>query len=110
MFVPQAKKAEFIACVQRSVPIDKEFGALRVFDAWADDSPGVARINSYSHATQLEESENIVFSWIEWPTKALCDAAWPLIVRDPHMSTEANPMPYDYKRMLRGGFQTIVNA
>ena len=110
MVVPQANKAAFIAHVKQSIPIYKEYGALRVFDAWADDLPGAGRINSYGHAVQLEESENIVFSWIEWPTKAMRDAAWPLIVRDPRMSTEANPTPYDFKRMLRGGFQTIVNS
>jgi TetR/AcrR family transcriptional regulator, transcriptional repressor for nem operon len=110
MVVPQANKAAFIEHVQRCIPVYKEYGALRVVDAWADDLPGAGRINSYGHAAQLEEGENIVFSWIEWPTKALRDAAWPLILRDPRMSSEVNPMPYDYKRMLRGGFETIVNG
>ncbi len=110
MVVPQANKAAFIAHVQQCIPIYKEYGALRVFDAWADDLPGAGRINSYGHAVQLNESENIVFSWIEWPTKAMRDAAWPLILRDPRMSPDTNPMPFDAKRMLRGGFQTIVTA
>ena len=113
MVVPQANKAAFIAHVQQSIPIYKEYGALRVVDCWADDLPGglaSGRINSYGNAVQLEEGESIVFSWIEWPTKAMRDAAWPLIVRDPRMSTDANPLPYDYKRMLRGGFQAIVNG
>ena len=110
MVVPQANKAAFIAHVQQSIPIYKEYGALRVFDAWADDLPGAGRINSYGHAMQLEAGENIVFSWIEWPTKALRDAAWPLILRDPRMHPDVNPMPFDVKRMLRGGFETIVNG
>jgi uncharacterized protein YbaA (DUF1428 family) len=112
MVVPEANKAAFIAYVQQCIPIYKEYGALRVFDAWADDLPGglaSGRINSYGHATQIEEGENIVFSWIEWPSKAMRDTAWPLILRDPRMNPEVNPMPYDFKRMLRGGFQTIVN-
>ncbi len=110
MVVPQANKAAFIAHVQQCIPIYKEYGALRVFDAWADDLPGAGRINSYGHATQLSESENIVFSWIEWPTKAIRDAAWPHILRDPRMSPDMKPMPFDAKRMLRGGFQTIING
>ncbi|MGB4117192.1 MAG: DUF1428 family protein [Polaromonas sp.] len=110
MVVPQANKAAFIAHVQQCIPVYKEYGALRVFDAWADDLPGTGRINSYGHAVQLEGGENIVFSWIEWPTKALRDAAWPLILRDARMNPDVNPMPYDFKRMLRGGFETIVNS
>ncbi len=110
MVVPEANKEAFIKHVQQSIPIYKEYGALRVFDAWADDLPGAGRTNSYGHAMQLEAGENIVFSWIEWPTKAMRDAAWPLILRDPRMSPEENSMPSDAKRMLRGGFQTIVTA
>ncbi|MFM7332046.1 MAG: DUF1428 family protein [Brachymonas sp.] len=110
MVVPQAKREAFIAHVKQSIPIYKEYGALRVLDSWADDLPGGGRINSYSHAVQLQEGEALVFSYIEWPSKAVRDAAWPRILRDPRMHPDVNPMPYDYKRMLRGGFQTIVQA
>ena len=81
-------------------------------ECWADDVPHnlqEGRINSYGHAVQLLEGEAVVFSWIEWPFKAMRDAAWPLILRDPRMSQENNPMPFDVKRILRGGFQTNVN-
>lgn len=110
MVVPQANKAAFIKYVLHCIPIYKEYGALRVFDTWADELPGAGRTNSYANAVQLAKGESIVFSWIEWPTRALRDAAWPLILRDPRMSPEINPMPYDYKRMLRGGFQTIASV
>jgi TetR/AcrR family transcriptional regulator, transcriptional repressor for nem operon len=109
MVVPQANKAAFIEHVKQSIPIYKEHGALRVVDCWADDLPS-GRVNTYGHAVQLEDGEAVVFSWIEWPFKAMRDAAWPLILRDPRMHPDHNPMPFDMKRMLRGGFQTIVNG
>jgi TetR/AcrR family transcriptional regulator, transcriptional repressor for nem operon len=109
MVVPQANKAAFMEHVQQSIPIYKEHGALRVVDCWADDLPS-GRVNTYGHAVQLEEGEAVVFSWIEWPFKAMRDAAWPLILRDPRMHPDHNPMPFDMKRMLRGGFQTIVSG
>jgi TetR/AcrR family transcriptional repressor of nem operon len=105
--VPVANKETFMRHMQQSIAVFKEYGALRVMECWADDVPS-GRINSYGHAVQLEEGEAIVFSWIEWPFKAMRDAAWPLILRDPRMNPEHNPLPYDIKRMLRGGFQTIV--
>lgn len=110
MVVPLANKDAFIAHVQQTIPIYKEYGALRVVDGWADDLPGGGRINSYGHAVQLEGSEAVVFSWIEWPFKAMRDAAWPLILQDPRMQPDGKSMPFDAKRMLRGGFQTIVNG
>ena len=110
MVVPEANRDAFIAHVKQCIPIYKEYGALKVIDSWADDLPGSGRIHSYSHAVQLREGEALVFSYIEWPSKAVRDAAWPRILRDPRMHPDVNPMPYDFKRMLRGGFQTIVNA
>lgn len=107
--VPLANKEAFIHHMQQNLLVFKEYGALRVVECWADDVPS-GRINSYGHAVQLENEEAVVFSWIEWPFKAMRDAAWPLIVRDPRMSPETNPMPFDARRMLRGGFQTIVNG
>jgi TetR/AcrR family transcriptional regulator, transcriptional repressor for nem operon len=107
--VPLANKAAYIRHVQDNILVFKQYGALRVMECWADDVPS-GRTNSYGHAVQQEESEAVVFAWIEWPFKAMRDAAWPLILRDPRMSPEQNPMPFDMKRMLRGGFQTIVNG
>jgi TetR/AcrR family transcriptional regulator, transcriptional repressor for nem operon len=109
MVVPQANKQSFIEHVKRSIPIYKEFGALRIMDCWADDMP-TGKPNTYGHAMQLDMGDAVVFSWIEWPFKAIRDAAWPLILRDPRMHPDHNPMPFEIKRMLRGGFQTIVNG
>ncbi len=112
MVVPQANKDAFIRHVQQSIAIYKDYGALRVVDCWGDDVPGVptGRINSYGHALQLDEGEAVVFAWIEWPFKALRDAAWPLILRDTRLHPANNPAPFDMKRMLRGGFQTIASS
>ncbi len=110
MVVPQTNKAAFIAYVKQSIPMYKEYGALRVVDCWADDLPSAGRVNSYAHAVQLEADESIVFSWIEWPSRAVRDAAWPLMMRDSRMSPATNRMPYDFKRALRGGFETIVEG
>jgi TetR/AcrR family transcriptional regulator, transcriptional repressor for nem operon len=108
--VPLANKEAYIRHVQENILVFKQYGALRVMECWADDLAHPGRVNSYGHAVQQESDEAVVFAWIEWPFKAIRDAAWPLILRDPRMSPEANPMPFDMKRMLRGGFQTIVNG
>ena len=49
-----------------------------------------------------------MFSWVVWPSREVRDAAWPKLMADPRMTPEANPMPFDGKRLIYGGFQTIM--
>jgi uncharacterized protein YbaA (DUF1428 family)/predicted enzyme related to lactoylglutathione lyase len=53
-----------------------------------------------------------VFSWIEWPTKGRAPGDvrqhGELTKTDERFSPEKNPMPFDGKRMIYGGFQPIV--
>ena len=54
--------------------------------------------------------EAVVFSWIEWPDKATRDAAMKVMTSDPRFSPELNPMPFDGKRMIYGGFESLVKV
>ena len=55
-----------------------------------------------------EENEVVIFSWIEWESKAARDDAWKKLMADPRMGPESNPMPYDGKRLIYGGFQPLM--
>jgi uncharacterized protein YbaA (DUF1428 family) len=61
---------------------------------------------------QATDEEEIVFSWIEWPDKATRDAAMAkmadIVKTDERMNPEHNPMPFDGKRMIFGGFAPVV--
>jgi uncharacterized protein YbaA (DUF1428 family) len=104
--VPTEKKREFIEHATRSAGIFKEYGATSVVESWADDVPH-GKLTDFYRAVQASEDETIVFSWIEWPDKATRDSAWQAIMNDPRLSAENNPMPFDGKRMIFGGFQII---
>ena len=43
-----------------------------------------------------------------WPSKEVRDAAWAVMMDDPRFSPEVNPMPFDGKRMIYGGFEKLV--
>ncbi len=60
-------------------------------------------------AVKRGDDETAVFSWIEWPSKEARDAGWKKIMDDPRMQPGANPMPFDGKRMIYGGFAPIVD-
>ncbi len=107
--VPLANKAAYIKHVEISLIVFKEYGATRVVDCWGDDL-ATGKMNTFGTAIQPKASEVVVFAWIEWPFKAIRDAAWPLILKDPRMKSDVNPMPFDYGRWITGGFQMIVNS
>jgi uncharacterized protein YbaA (DUF1428 family) len=69
---------------------------------------GRAGIEPFPMAVKRKEDETVVFSWIVWPSRQVRDAGMKKVMDDPRLAREANPMPFDGKRMIYGGFQTIV--
>jgi uncharacterized protein YbaA (DUF1428 family) len=43
------------------------------------------------------------------PSRDVRDEAWKKLMVDPRMAPDANPMPFDGKRLIYGGFQTILD-
>jgi uncharacterized protein YbaA (DUF1428 family) len=89
--------------------IFKEHGALRAVECWGDNVPN-GKLTSFPMAVQLKPDEVVVFSRIEWPSKQVRDAGMDKAMADPRMMNEATPMPFDGKRMIFGGFQTVVEV
>ncbi|PWR01744.1 DUF1428 domain-containing protein [Meridianimarinicoccus roseus] len=107
--VPLTAKAAFIAHAEAAAVVFLEHGALSVRECWADDVPP-GEVTSFPLAVQCRDDEAVVFSWVTWPDRATRDAGWAAVMADPRMSAEENPMPFDGKRMIYGGFTQIVGA
>jgi uncharacterized protein YbaA (DUF1428 family) len=88
-----------------------ELGATRILECWEDDVPD-GKQTDFRRAVQATEDEAVVFSWIEWPDKATRDKAMATIMNlenaDPRMDPAKNPIPFDAKRMIYGGFSPVV--
>ena len=104
--VPTANKQKFIEHARRIDPLFLELGATRILEGWGDDVPEGEQTD-FRRAVQATPEETVVFSWIEWPDKSTRDAAMEKIMSDPRMNDEANPMPFDGKRMIYGGFAPV---
>lgn len=107
--VPTANKQKFTDHANLGDAFFIELGATRVLECWADDVPD-GTLTDFRKAVQAREDETVVFSWIEWPDKPTRDAAFAKMMdgSDPRMDPEKNPMPFDGKRMIFGGFTPLV--
>ena len=107
--VPAANRDAYIALAQKASRVFKEYGALRVVEAWGDDVPN-GKVTDFRRAVAAHDDEAVVFSWIEWPSKQARNEAWPKLMADPRLKPETGAMPFDGKRMIYGGFATLLDA
>lgn len=105
--VPAAKKEAYREQAERAADIFKEYGALQVAECWGDDVPE-GTVTSFPMAVKRQDDEVVVFSWVSWPSKEVRDVGMKKFMEDPRMQADHNAMPFDGKRMIYGGFQTIV--
>jgi uncharacterized protein YbaA (DUF1428 family) len=107
--VPTVNKEKYKKHAEEAAAIFKEYGALKLVECWGDDVPE-GKVTSFPMAVQRKEDETVVFSWIVWPSRAVRDQAMPKVMADPRVQPDKNPMPFDGKRMIYGGFEMIVDA
>lgn len=109
--VPTANKQKFIDHAKNGNSVFLELGATRILECWGDDVPD-GKVTDFRRAVDAKNDETVVFSWVEWPDKATRDAAMSrmsdLMKTDDRMNPEKNPMPFDGKRMIYGGFAPVV--
>ncbi len=110
--VPTANKQKFIDHAGLVDIIFTDLGATRVVECWADDVPE-GETTDFRKAVQATADESVVFSWIEWPDKETRDGAMKKMMsedfKDERMDMEKNPMPFDGKRLIFGGFKPVVD-
>ncbi len=109
--VPTANKQKFIDHAQSADSLFMELGATRILECWGDDVPD-GKLTDFRRAVQATADETVVFSWVEWPDKAIRDVAMAkmesLMKTDDRFNPAKNPMPFDGKRMIYGGFAPVV--
>ncbi|MDO8178754.1 MAG: DUF1428 domain-containing protein [Undibacterium sp.] len=105
--VPTANREAYQRYSEKFAPVFKEFGVINMVECWGSDVPQ-GKLTSFPLAVQCKEDETVVFSWMTWPSKEVRDAAWAVMMTDPRFDHEVNPMPFDGKRMIYGGFEKLV--
>ena len=106
--VPQGKKDDYRTMAEKAAAKFRDYGAVRVVEAWGDEVPE-GKVTDYQRAVKAEEGDTIVYSYVEWPDKETRDKGWERMMADTDMHPDGE-MPFDGKRMFWGGFRPIVDA
>ena len=104
--VPKSKKQEYVELAKKMTPYFKKLGATKVMDCWQENVPH-GKVTDFYKAVQANEDEDVIFSYIEFPSKDIRDQAMQKMDEDPEMKEFSKNMPFDGKRMIFGGFESI---
>ncbi|MGC3873946.1 DUF1428 domain-containing protein [Halomonas sp. GXIMD04776] len=106
--VPNENKEAFRQHAEQAAEVFKEYGALQVIECWGDEVPD-GEVSSFPMAVKLKPNETVVFSWITWPSREVRNQGMDKVMADPRLQLETNPMPFDGKRLIYGGFEILVD-
>lgn len=106
--VPAANKEAYRKHASDAVAVFKELGVSRFVECWSDDVPD-GKVTDFKGAVKAHDDEVVVFSWLEYPSKDVRDAASEKMRADPRMKAMSESMPFDGRRMIFGGFKPILD-
>ena len=109
--VPKKNLDAYRRLAEECAKIWREYGALEVRECVADDVK-MGKLTSFPRSVQRKPSETVVFSWIVYKSRADRDRINAKVMKDPRLAKMMSPegVPFDAKRMIYGGFDTIVKA
>jgi uncharacterized protein YbaA (DUF1428 family) len=106
---PNDKREAYIDVATKASALFRQHGATRVVEAWGDDVPD-GKVTDYRSAVKAKDNENVLFSWVEWPSKQAREEGWKKVMADDQMKKAVDPMPFDGQRMIYGGFEPILDV
>jgi uncharacterized protein YbaA (DUF1428 family) len=106
---PTANRDVYRKHAEKAASVFKEHGASKVVECWGDDVPD-GKLTSFPMAVRKNDDETVVFSWIVWPSRRARDEGMKKVMTDPRVQPNVNPMPFDGKRLIYGGFEILFEA
>lgn len=106
--VPAGKKDAYREMAAKAAPVFLEHGAMEIVECWGDDVPH-GKLTDFHRAVGAQEGENVVFSWVVWPSREARDAGNAKVMADPRLQPTGEA-PFDMRRLIFGGFVPIFRA
>ena len=105
--VPKQNLKSYEEMARLAGKVWKEHGALTYVECVGDDVP-YGELTSFPRSVQAKEDEVVIFSWITYPSREERDAINAKVMSDPRLQDSMNNAPFDAKRMIYGGFKTLM--
>lgn len=106
--VPRKKLAAYRRMATLGSKVWREHGALDYRECVADDVKR-GKWTSFPRAVKLKPGETVVFAYIVFRSRADRDRVNKKAMSDPRLAKFATqPMPFDTRRFIWGGFKTLV--
>ena len=108
--VPKKKVADYRRMAAKAGKIWREHGALEFRECIADDVKWGKR-TSFPRSVKQKSGETVFFSFIVYKSRADRDRINAKVMKDKRLAKMMDPkaMPFDAKRMIFGGFKTVVD-
>ena len=109
--VPKKKLRAYRSMARKASKVWRDHGALQFRESVADDVK-VGKWTSFPRSVKLKRGETVVFSYIVYKSRKDRDRVLAKVMKDKRFAKMMNPkaMPFDAKRMIYGGFKTLVDA
>src|SRR5262249_44083876 len=108
--VPKKKLAAYRRMAAKAGKIWREHGAPELRECIADDVQWGKR-TSFPRSGKQKTCEPVMYSYIVYKSRAACHRTNAKVMKDKRFAKMMNPkaMPFDAKRMIWGGFKTVVD-
>jgi uncharacterized protein YbaA (DUF1428 family) len=96
---------------QKAGKVWRDHGAVEFRECVGDDL-NIKMGKPFPRGIKLKPGETVLFSYIVFKSRAHRDRVNARVMKDPRLAKmmSSKAMPFDAKRMMYGGFKTIVEA
>ncbi|MBI5762987.1 MAG: DUF1428 domain-containing protein [Planctomycetes bacterium] len=106
--LPKKNLAAYKKMATLASKVWRDHGALDYCECVGDDLDAKF-CTPFPRQMKAKPGETIVIAWIEFKSKAHRNKVNGAVMKDPRLAKMmTNPMPFDCKRMLYGGFKVLV--
>lgn len=109
--IPKKNVAAYKRMAQKASKVWLDHGALEYRECVAEDVDTKFGL-SFPAGIKAGPDDTVVFAWIVYKSRAHRDRVNAKVMQDPRIKQdmEKMEMPFDCKRMIYGGFETLVAA
>src|SRR3981189_1358356 len=109
--VPKKNLEAYRRMAKKAGKVWREHGAMHSRE-WVPDDVKVGKRTTFPRSVKLKPGETVIFSWITYKSRAQRDRVNKKVMADTRLAGMMNPktLPFDAKRMIYGGVESLVKA